>query len=151
MAADAITVEIVYPYPVEHVWKALTNRDSLAAWLMPNDFEPQIGHKFTFRAMSDKGWTGTIYCQIVALEPPHRVAYTWRGDPNQWETLVTFDLESTEGGTRLRLEHTGFEAGGKMGSSARDMMASGWGTNILRERLFAFLGKEAQHATSSNS
>ena len=39
--------EEVYPYPREKVWKALTDSEILAQWLMENDFKPEVGHKFT--------------------------------------------------------------------------------------------------------
>ena len=34
---------VVYPHSIERVWRALTCRDALAQWLMPNDFEPVVG------------------------------------------------------------------------------------------------------------
>jgi len=139
MTSNAIEIEIVYPHPVANLWTALTTQDALAAWLMPNDFEPALGHSFTFQAVSAGGWNGRIDCTVTTLTPLQQVAYTWRGDPNPWETLVTFTLEPAENGTRLRLEHSGFEAGGKPGLAARDMMAAGWDSHILRGRLPAFL------------
>ena len=45
----SIRIERVYRYPRLMVWKAIANREALADWLMPNDFEPVQGHEFTFR------------------------------------------------------------------------------------------------------
>src|SRR5450432_3717167 len=143
MTADSIVIEMFYPYPVEQVWAALTDRDALAVWLMPSDFEPRVGHRFTFRTTPDHNWNGIVYCEVVALDRLHRIAYTWRGEPTQWETLVMFTIEPAEGGTRLVLEHSGFEAGGKVGWTVRDMLASGWNSKILRERLPALLSEQA--------
>lgn len=42
--------EVRYPHTPERVWRALTDPKALAAWLMPNDFAPVVGHRFTFRA-----------------------------------------------------------------------------------------------------
>ena len=42
--------EVTYPHSPERVWRALTDPKALAAWLMPNDFAPVVGHRFTFRA-----------------------------------------------------------------------------------------------------
>ncbi len=80
-----------------------------------------------------------MHCRVVALDEPHRVAYTWAGGPPLPETLVTFTLEPSETGTRLRLVHSGFAAGGPPALSVRDILASGWGSTLLRERLPALL------------
>ena len=46
---EAIRTDSFFPHPPEKVWRALTDPQLLAAWLMPNDFEPRVGHRFTFR------------------------------------------------------------------------------------------------------
>jgi len=43
--------------PQEKVWSALTDRQSLSQWLMPNNFEPRVGHKFEFRTKPAPGFT----------------------------------------------------------------------------------------------
>ena len=43
-----VTLEVIYPYPPDRVWRALTDRRVLAQWLLPNDFEPRVGHRFHF-------------------------------------------------------------------------------------------------------
>ena len=48
MKAD-IDAAVVYRHPIERVWAALTSSEALAAWLMPNDFVPEVGHRFTLR------------------------------------------------------------------------------------------------------
>lgn len=139
MDDDAIVIEITYPHRIERVWRALTSRDALATWLMPNDFEPRVGHTFTFRAQPQEGWSGVVHCRVTALDPPHRVAYTWQGGDELPETLVTFTLASAGEGTHLRLEHSGFASGGPMGLTVRDILASGWDSKLLRETLPALL------------
>ena len=47
--SESIRREIVFPQSREVVWRALTDSAALAGWLMPNDFEPRVGHRFTFR------------------------------------------------------------------------------------------------------
>ena len=58
-----------YPYPPERVWAALTSSEALAAWLMPNDFVPEVGHGFTLRtkpAPSFHGLGGQLTRRILA-------------------------------------------------------------------------------------
>ena len=46
---EAIRTDSFFPHPPEKVWRALIDPELLASWLMPNDFEPRVGHRFTFR------------------------------------------------------------------------------------------------------
>ncbi len=68
--------EVLYPHPPERVWRALTDRRMLAEWLMPNDFEPRLGHRFTFRTDPAPGFDGTVRCQVIELDEPRRLSYT---------------------------------------------------------------------------
>jgi uncharacterized protein YndB with AHSA1/START domain len=103
--------EAVYPYPPERLWRALTSRDELKHWLMDNDFEARTGHKFQFRGKARPNFDGVVDCEVIELEQPRRIAYRWvSGSLN---TVVRFQLELAEnGGTRVILEHMGFESTG---------------------------------------
>jgi len=132
-----IALERVYAHAPERVWRALTDRQKLSAWLMPNDFEPLLGHRFTFRSKPQPGWDGVTHCEVVELEPPRRLAFTWRGGagpgkPLTLDTVVRFTLTPDGDGTRLRLEHTGFS--GVKGVLLSFLMGAGW-AKMLRRRL----------------
>ncbi|HYX70932.1 MAG TPA: SRPBCC domain-containing protein [Terriglobales bacterium] len=114
--------EATYPHPPERVWRALTEREALAAWLMENDFEPRLGHRFTFRTKPAPGFDGVVHCEVTELEPPRRLAYTWKN--GKIDTTVSFVLEAVAGGTRLVLEHRGFSGAGGMMVSF--ILGSGW-------------------------
>jgi uncharacterized protein YndB with AHSA1/START domain len=104
-------VHRTYPHPPELVWRALTEPALLAAWLMENDFAPTPGHRFTFRTQPGPGFDGLVHCQVLDLDPPHRMRWSWQGGPI--DTVVTFTLAPTRvgalEGTRLEVEQTGFE------------------------------------------
>lgn len=102
----SVRLERVYRHPPERVWRALTEPELLAQWLMPNDFEPRVGHRFTFRTDPGPGFDGIVRCEVLELDPPRTLAFSWKGGP--LDTVLRFTLESEGGGTRLRLEHTGF-------------------------------------------
>jgi uncharacterized protein YndB with AHSA1/START domain len=57
--------EAVYPNRLEEVWHALTDCNSLADWLMENDFKPLPGHKFHFRSKSRFGIEQLIPCEVL--------------------------------------------------------------------------------------
>jgi uncharacterized protein YndB with AHSA1/START domain len=50
IATQSIVEERLLPYPPDKVWRALTQSAMLAEWLMPNDFKPEVGHRFAFRS-----------------------------------------------------------------------------------------------------
>ena len=97
--------------PPEKVWRALTEPELLAAWMMPNDINPQAGSRFTFA-----GPEAPIECQVLEAEPGRLLRYSWREqDSNDagrlptFDSIVTFTLERTvAGGTHLRIVHDGF-------------------------------------------
>lgn len=92
--------------PPEQVWKALTQPELIEAWLMPNDFRPEPGARFSFRPEPGKH-DAPITCQVLAVEPPNLLRYTWQERSESEPSLVTFQLErSAAGGTHLRLVHS---------------------------------------------
>lgn len=95
-------------HPPERVWKALTDPRYLASWYMDNDFEPVVGHRFQFHTDPGPGFDGVIYCEVIAVDEPHRLAYRFRAGANMQDTIVTWTLTPQADGTLLRLDHTGF-------------------------------------------
>ena len=141
-ANDAVTVEVVYPHPIQRVWRALTDPQALGTWLMSNDFAPRVGHRFTFRTAPEQAWNGTVECEVERVEEPTLLAYTWRGGALP-TTLVTYTLSPVTGGTRLRLVHSGFAAGGPAALQVRDLLGQGWNSKVLRTKLPALLNQLA--------
>ena len=109
-ATRSVVLERQLPHVPSKVWRALTEGPLLAEWLLANDFRAAVGHRFTFRQQPVKGWDGIIQCEVLAVEPPARLAYTWASMGLQ--TVVTFTLTQTSTGTQLRMEQSGFPAKG---------------------------------------
>jgi uncharacterized protein YndB with AHSA1/START domain len=103
--SQAVHLEVFYPYPPERVWQVLTDRRALATWMMEKDFEPKLGHKFQFYSQPLPGLRTTIQCEVVELEEPTRLVYTWQESPTAERSLVIWTLTTVEGGTQLRLKH----------------------------------------------
>ena len=101
-----LRLERTYPHPPALLWRALTERELLAAWLMPNDFEARVGHHFTFRTEPGPGFDGIVHCEVLALDPERALELSWVGGP--LDTRVRFTLEPVPEGTRLRVEQRGF-------------------------------------------
>jgi len=149
-STDAIVQEVEYPHPIDLVWEALTDRDAIAEWAFVDGavvegFRPEVGARYSFVDPDAEGWSGRVEGEIVEVDPPHRLSYTWVGDGGS--TVVTFILASTANGTRLRLEQTGFDRYGENGQRARESMDDGWGKHILRgsfQRVLDKLGLKDQ-------
>jgi len=103
-----VTVEREFPHPPEKLWRALTEPHLIEEWLMKNDFEPVVGHRFNLRG----DWGGVLDCEVLAVEPNKMLTYTWNfahDDPNyNLQSIVTFTLTPTSNGTHLRMEQSGF-------------------------------------------
>lgn len=130
-------LERVYPQAPERVWRALTDKARLSAWLMTTDFEPEVGREFTFRDKPRPGWDGITHCKVIELDPPRCLAYTWRGGPGpdkppMIDTVVRWTLHAEGSGTRLVLDHTGFS--GLRGLLLSFMLGAGW-KKMMRTRL----------------
>jgi uncharacterized protein YndB with AHSA1/START domain len=107
-AAEAIVLECELAEAPQKVWRALTERELLAAWLMPNDFRAELGADFSFQPPSELEGKGPIACKVLALEPPRLLRFSWQeaeaGDAAPGS--LSFVLTPTEsGGTLLRLVH----------------------------------------------
>jgi uncharacterized protein YndB with AHSA1/START domain len=142
MKAD-IDATATYPHPVDRVWAALTSSEALAAWFMPNDFKPVVGHRFTFRTRPARamGFDGIVRCEVLELAPPSRMVWSWAG--GNIDTTVTFTLEESPGGTTLRMRQVGFDGLGAQ--LTRRILSSGY-LRILGRRLPAYLDQTAGHS-----
>jgi uncharacterized protein YndB with AHSA1/START domain len=107
--------DVRFPYPIDRVWAALTDRAALAQWLMPNDFEPRVGHRFRFEAGPPRG---DIDAEVLVLDSPTRMELRWMLDGVA--TTVTFRLTADGDGTLLHLEHA------RIGDSSRAQFDGGW-------------------------
>lgn len=126
---NTIQREIQMPYPREQVWQAIANRAALADWMYPNDFEPRVGHRFTFQVPGNPkvGFDGLVVrCEVLECEPPGRLVFSWSvGGPVE-NTQVSFRLEPEGGGTRLFFEHSGFDLSQPGGNQAFKGAQYGW-------------------------
>lgn len=106
--------EFFFAHPVEKVWTYLTTAELMSQWLMPNDFEPVIGHDFQFRTkpIPSLDIDGIMYCKVLEIIPFKKLTYSWKAGPGSGkislDSLVEWTLTSDEKGTTVKLEHSGF-------------------------------------------
>jgi uncharacterized protein YndB with AHSA1/START domain len=107
-ASRSLVIEREMPQPPEKIWRALTQGALIEEWLMKNDFQPAVGHRFNFRSTPVAGWNGVIDSEVLLIEPNSRLSYSW--GTLGMISVVTWTLTPTKLGTHLRFEQTGFRS-----------------------------------------
>ena len=115
--SETVVLDFELKSPIERVWHALTDSATLSKWMLfkSNDFQPVVGHAFQLR--DAPGFDGVIDCEVIEVNKPHRLSYSWvtSGESDlPHSTVVTWTLTEAEGGvTRLHLEQSGFRSEAK--------------------------------------
>ena len=117
-----ISVDQFIAAPPAAVWRALTHPDLHAKWWAPGDIAAEVGHEFHLEMPG----FGSIPCKVLESEPPERFVYTFNGD---W--TLTWRLVPEGGGTRLLLDHSGFDLDDKRQRDACERMGPGWRDTVL--------------------
>ena len=147
---NTIQREIHFPRPPEQVWQAITNSTTLAEWMFPNDFQPRIGHHFTFQVPANPkaNFDGiTVRCEVLECEPPSRLAFSWSAG-ELVGTQVSFQLEPSSEGTRLLFEHSGFDVSLPFGRQALKGAEYGW-AKMLGQLTTIVEGLQPERATNA--
>ncbi len=111
-ATRSIVIEREMLHPPERIWRAVTEGPLIEEWLMGNDFQPIVGHRFNLRTTPMSHWNGVTDCEVVTVEPNERLSYTWNSSGEEaakgLKTIVVWTLTPTKGGTLVRMEQSGF-------------------------------------------
>ncbi len=127
----AVVVERRVPHSLDKVWRALTQAPLLESWLMANNFEPVVGHRFTFHMPPMPGWNGVTDCEVLSVVPREELSYSWNASGEEAatgiRTVVRWTLESVDGGVLVRMEQSGFRE-----QDQRNFMGAkyGWERNL---------------------
>jgi len=112
---EPIVVECDLPHPPTLVWRALTEKELLGTWLLPNDIRPEVGARFSFEC-TDPPRPHSVNCEVLDVQPNRTLR--WRqtedagreGSEQSVTSVVSIDLtDNATGGTHLRLVHDQFE------------------------------------------
>jgi uncharacterized protein YndB with AHSA1/START domain len=123
---------VILNAPIRKVWEVVSSSEGIAAWFMPNDFQPEIGHAFTIQSPY-----GPSPCKVLELDPPYRLVFAW--DTFGWR--VTFELKDLGEQTEFTLIHHGWGAPDEIipkvqetHAVIRERMNDGW-KGIVQDRL----------------
>jgi uncharacterized protein YndB with AHSA1/START domain len=126
---DRIVKTTVLKAPRERVWRAVSDSQQYGAWFGARFDGPfTAGAKLTGTivpteadadvAKSQEPYRGRTFAfEVERVEPPHLISFRWHPyatDPahdysNEPMTLIVFELEEVDGGTRLTITESGFE------------------------------------------
>ena len=103
-----------YPHPPAKVWRAVTDPALVPLWTATGaggrleGFAPVVGTRFRLVARPKPGWNGVVDCEVLEVNEPSLLRYSWTGDGDDDVTEVLYRLELHAGGTRFSYDHTGF-------------------------------------------
>jgi uncharacterized protein YndB with AHSA1/START domain len=105
---ETISFEVDLPHSPDKVWRALTDPELMAEWLLPvTGLKLDVGAAFVLTAQPYPGWDGTVSCKLLEIEAKKKLSYTWTVP--FLDTIVSFALEPSQKGTRLTIEQSGFK------------------------------------------
>lgn len=117
-----IRVDQFVAAPQAKVWRLLTEPELMRLWWAEGEVAAVVGHEFTL----DMPGYGKQPCKVLEVDPPHRFVYTFTA---AW-TLI-WRLEPEGNGTRVFLEHSGFDLNDNRMAEAFDRMGAGWRDVVL--------------------
>ncbi|OBI00930.1 SRPBCC domain-containing protein [Mycobacterium sp. E2733] len=117
-----IRVDQFVAAPPAKVWRMLTEPDLMRLWWAEGDVAAVAGHQFTL----DMPGYGKQPCKVLEVDPPHRFVYTFT---SAW--TLSWRLEPEGSGTRVFLEHSGFDMNNRWMVEAFDQMGPGWREVVL--------------------
>jgi uncharacterized protein YndB with AHSA1/START domain len=121
-APATISVDQFVAAPPAKVWRLLTEPQLMRRWWAEGDVAAVVGHQFTL----DMPGYGRQPCKVLEVDPPHRFVYSFTA---AW--TLSWRLEPEGAGTRVFLEHSGFDLNDKRMAEAFNRMGPGWRDVVL--------------------
>lgn len=128
MNTKTVTKEQFIKATPERVFKALTEKEELERWFVPEaDVELKPGGEITTNWAPGMGEHG----KVKEVNPPGLFSFTWEGQFSPSPTTLTFTLTKEKDGTLLALTHSGIgEGGGWEAYANMDKEGHGWDAHL---------------------
>jgi uncharacterized protein YndB with AHSA1/START domain len=138
---DGLVLELtwVLDAPREQIFRALSEPSWLARWWGPSGFttpeielDLRVGGGFRLGMQPPDGDLFHLAGEFLEIDPPHRLAYTFRWeepDPDDRETVVTLSLDALDDATKVALSQ------GEFATEARlALHKTGWTDSLVKLR-----------------
>ena len=132
-----LTLQRFIRAPREKVYDAFTTEAGLAAWMGPRGMkvrsakvDPRVGGDWRVEMSNRDGFTLAVGGRYEQMQRPARLVYSWKWEGEQnpmphLETLIEVTFDEKDGGTELRMTHSGFPA-----AAAREGHNQGWSSSF---------------------
>ena len=122
---DAIISEIQIAAPPERIFKALTDADQLRRWFTNPEcpvkvweMDARVGGRYHYNTQQGSIVVNGVrefqcHGEILECDPPRVLVYSWIAnwhDDAASRTVVRWDLTPTQGGTHVKVTHSGLSA-----------------------------------------
>jgi uncharacterized protein YndB with AHSA1/START domain len=126
ISTEPLVVERTFDAPVALVWRAITIKEDMNRWYFDlKEFRPEAGFEFQF-VVEHEGNRYDHRCKVTEVVPQKKIAYTWRYEGHEGDSLVTFELFAEGNKTKLKLTHESLETFPKTPAFARKNFVQGW-------------------------
>jgi uncharacterized protein YndB with AHSA1/START domain len=130
---NVVRCEVFISAPRERVFEALTDPKQAVQWWGQSDryhltefnIDPRVGGKWSTSGGSVNMGDINVHGEVLELDRPCRLAYTWISSWLPKTTTVVWELENQSGGTIVKVTHTGFDG------NAEHTDAHGIGWNLV--------------------
>lgn len=129
-----VVKEVLIPGSPAEVFHCWTTSEGFKSFMsVESNIELRVGGKFEIYFSMDPpaGLRGSEGCQVLAYIPDEMLAFSWSAPPKfpkerEQRALVVVTMMLAEGGTKVRLVHTGFGEGGQW-PEVRQYFDNAWG------------------------
>lgn len=135
MTTHELSVTRFIRAPRKRVYDAFVNTEAVSRWICPRGLsvpecavDARVGGRYRLTMLARDGDRFTVGGTYRELAPPERVVFTWQwegGPTPAFETLVSVTLVERDGGTEVRLVHSGFPD-----AAMREAHLNGWKSSI---------------------
>jgi len=139
MTGATLEIKRIFNAPVERVFDAWMVHEQWEAWIGPEgtksdipEMEPRVGGRYKIMMNLSNGQKLPVIGTFRTIERPTRLAFSWKMDGGEHDSLVTISLRDLGGRTELTLRHEGL-----LTPDNRDAHGSGW--NSALNKLEAYL------------
>ncbi len=134
MSGTAIEKTVFLAVPIEAAWRFLTEAKKLEQWFFKTDADFEEGAEYTLYSREEEG-AKRCWGEVLEMSAPNRLRQSFTIAPlGGVMTELLWELNAVEGGTRIKLTHTGIEAAGEAAFGLMSALDDGWDKHFAHMR-----------------
>ena len=139
MNETALEKTVFLGVPIEAAWGFLTEAKKLEQWFFKTDADFEVGAEYTLYSREEQG-AKRRWGEVLEMSAPNRLRQSFTIAPlGGVMTELLWELNAVDGGTRIKLTHTGIEAAGEAAFGLMSALDDGWDKHFapMREAVAA--------------